>query len=79
MPTVHARTLARAAQIVGGAAALADRLRVAPEGLHIWLSGKAEPPARVFLEAVDILVQFQLTLLSQDKKEQAEPSKPEDG
>ena len=68
VPTVHARTLARAAQLVGGAAALADRLRVSPEGLHLWLSGKVEPPQRVFLEAIDIVLANQLDPLSKDDK-----------
>jgi hypothetical protein len=66
LPTVHARALARAAEILGGAAALTDRLRVTPEGLRLWLSGKIEPPPRVFLEAVDIIIKYQLTELSRD-------------
>ena len=63
MPTVHARTIARAAQIVGGSAALCARLRVSPEGMTLWLSGKVEPPSRVFLDAVDIILEYQLTHL----------------
>ena len=61
MPTLHARTIARAALIVGGVPTLADRLRVTPEGIQLWISGKTDPPSRVFLEAIDIVLEYQIT------------------
>jgi hypothetical protein len=64
VPSVQARTLARAAHIVGGVAALANRLRVSAEGLQLWLSGKADPPSKVFLEAIDIVFQDKITHLN---------------
>ena len=55
MSTVHARTLKRAAEIVGGDAALATWLHVTPSHLALWLSGDEMPPVKVFLKAVDVV------------------------
>lgn len=55
MPNVHAVTLRRAAEIVGGEAALAARLRVSAGELAAWLRGSSTPPTNVFLQAVDIV------------------------
>jgi DNA-binding transcriptional regulator YdaS (Cro superfamily) len=55
MPTVYARTLKRASDIVGGETALARRLSVGPEAIAHWLQGNAIPPTSVFLQAVDIV------------------------
>jgi mitochondrial fission protein ELM1 len=56
MPTVYARTLRRAADIVGGAQALARDLEVSPAIFRGWLDGSANPPMDIFLKAVDIVV-----------------------
>jgi len=55
VPTVWARTLRRAAELVGGELSLAARLNVRPGDLAAWLRGEAKPPAEVFLKAADII------------------------
>jgi hypothetical protein len=57
VPEVHVRTLMRAAQIVGGAEALAHRLRVTPSHLALWMSGAEPCPPNVFLHAVDLVLE----------------------
>jgi hypothetical protein len=54
--TVYTRVLHRACQIVGGVEPLAARLRVPVTTLYRWLDGEAEPPAKIFLKAVDIVM-----------------------
>jgi hypothetical protein len=54
--TVYTRVLHRACQIVGGVEQLAARLRVPTVTLFRWLDGETEPPTRVFLKAVDIVL-----------------------
>jgi hypothetical protein len=54
--TVYTRVLHRACQMVGGVEPLAARLRVPVPTLYRWLDGEAEPPAPVFLKAVDIVM-----------------------
>lgn len=54
--SVHVRTLARAALIVGSEELLALRLAVDPEVLRRWLQGQQQPPIEAFLRAVDIVV-----------------------
>ena len=49
MPTVYARTLKRAAEIVGGDTSLAVWLRVTPSHLSLWLSGTEDPPVEINL------------------------------
>lgn len=56
MPSVYARALRRAAEILGSEDLLAARLKVEPAQLGLWLKGMATPPTRVFLEAVDLIV-----------------------
>lgn len=56
MAEVHVRTLRRAAEVVGGERKLALHLRVARTHLHLWLDGLADPPAAVFLRAVDVVI-----------------------
>jgi hypothetical protein len=55
MPTVHARTVQRAAQIVGGIALLAGQLDVRDENLKKWLEGSLPVPEEIFLRCVDIV------------------------
>ena len=57
MPSVYAKTLARATLIVGGVDALAVELGVAPQALASWLRLERDPPMDVFLRAVDIVVE----------------------
>jgi hypothetical protein len=49
--------LVRAAQVVGGARALSDRLRVPLPDLTRWLAGDGQPPMGIFLRVVDILIE----------------------
>jgi DNA-binding transcriptional regulator YdaS (Cro superfamily) len=64
MPTVHARTLRRAAQIVGGAKELAAQLGVASDDLVYWLDGTKRVPQEIFLKAVDIVVAYDVKEIS---------------
>ena len=52
---VYMRTLQRAADIVGGPQALAQKLRVTPSHLDLWLKGLESPREEIFLLAVDIV------------------------
>ena len=53
MPRCH--ILRRAAQLVGNDYALRLMLKVPMSDLRDWLDGRANPPVRVFLQAVDII------------------------
>jgi DNA-binding transcriptional regulator YdaS (Cro superfamily) len=55
MPTVYARTLKRAAQVIGGAEQLALRLNVKPSHLALGMRGVVSTPPDVFLKAVDLI------------------------
>jgi hypothetical protein len=50
------RVLAKAAVRIGGADRLAAYLKVTPEELEVWLTGKAVPPVELILRATDLLV-----------------------
>jgi len=54
--SVYARALHRACLILGGIQQLAKRLEVTESDVQIWLAGEQEPPQRVFLEAVEIIL-----------------------
>ena len=54
---VHVRTLHRAAELVGGAEALAFRLKVTPSHLALWMNGLEPAPTYVFLRAVDLVLE----------------------
>lgn len=56
MPYVRARTLRRAAEIMGGEEALALHLGITPSHVALWIRGLANPPDAVFLRAVDIVL-----------------------
>ena len=64
MPTVHARTLRRAAEIVGGLEALAAQLDVRDENLKKWLEGQLPVSQEIFLRCVDIVNAHQLDEIS---------------
>jgi len=57
LPTVHAQTLRRAAQIVGGTEQLAQQLAVKPSQLALWMGGAEPTPPDIFLRAVDLLAE----------------------
>ena len=54
--TVYSRTLHRACELLGGLEALSRQLRVPPEKLARWIEGTEDPPLKVFLAAVDIVL-----------------------
>jgi hypothetical protein len=54
--TVHTRVLHRACQVLGGIDALAKHLGVSRMTAHRWLDGEEEPPASIFLKAVDLIL-----------------------
>jgi hypothetical protein len=64
VPTVWARTLHRAAELVGGELRLATKLNVRPSELAAWLRAESKPPPEVFLKAVDIIGAYDLQQLS---------------
>jgi hypothetical protein len=59
---VYIRTLARAAEIVGGAQELAFRLKVTPSHLSLWMGGLEPCPGHVFLMAVDLVLEREIAL-----------------
>ena len=58
---MHVRTLMRAAEIAGGAQELAFRLKVTPSHLSLWLGGLESCPSHIFLKAVDLVLETDLT------------------
>ena len=64
MPTVHARTVQRAAEIVEGVEVLAARLGVDDENLRRWMEGEHPVPPQVFFRCVDIVNDHQLDEIS---------------
>ena len=55
MPSSHAKALARAAELLGGVAALSDFLKVPQYELLRWIRGEEPPSAGAFLEVVELL------------------------
>ena len=67
MPTVYARTLRRAAELLGGEGALAARLGVPKDQLDLWLRNFVRPPNDVFLKAADIVGEHELRMLNEQR------------
>jgi hypothetical protein len=55
--TVHARTLQRACDALGGVQPLARRLNIAEHELAPWLDGSEQPPAEIFLTALEVVLE----------------------
>jgi hypothetical protein len=49
--------LVRAAEILGGARALCDRVHVPMPELTRWLAGDGKPTIGIFLKVIDILIE----------------------
>ena len=64
MPTVHARTVRRAAEIVGSVEALAAQLEVRDEDLRKWIEDQLSVPQEIFLRCVDIVNAHQMNEIS---------------
>jgi hypothetical protein len=75
MPTVYARALQRAAEVLGGKEPLRALLHVTPAKLAAWLSGDQNPPMDVFLIAVDVISDADLPVERERRKQTVERSK----
>ena len=64
MPTVQARTLRRAVEIVGGPEVLAVQLDLLLADVTRWMAGTDPVPQDVFLRCVDIIDAYQLQEIS---------------
>ena len=64
MATVHAVTVRRAAEIVGGVKVLAAQLDVGDENLKNWIEAQVPVPQEIFLRCVDIVNAHQLSEIS---------------
>ena len=53
--TLYSATLARAAELVGGQAKLAEVLGVPQSTLASWITGDAQIPMRDFLRVVELM------------------------
>jgi hypothetical protein len=60
MTTVHASTVRRAAEILGGVEVLAAQLAVRGDDVENWLEDKVPPPQDIFLRCVDIVIAHDL-------------------
>ncbi len=54
--SVHARTLHRACEVLGGMDATSRHFGVSPEALARWIGGAEDPPLEIFLKAVDVVL-----------------------
>jgi hypothetical protein len=54
--TVYARTLHRACEVLGGMDALSRHLDVPAATLTRWIGGADQPPLKIFLAAVDVVL-----------------------
>jgi DNA-binding transcriptional regulator YdaS (Cro superfamily) len=65
---LKARLIGRACDIAGGREQLATRLGVEAHALEFWLSGRATPPERVFLTAVDLVLEDDIARAAHDRR-----------
>lgn len=54
--SVYARTLHRACLVLGGIERLAKHLEAADVDLRRWMGGEVQPPERIFLAAVEVVL-----------------------
>jgi hypothetical protein len=76
MPTVHVRTVRRAAEIVGGVEELAAQLGVRDKSMRKWMEGQLAVPQAIFLRCVDIVNAHQLDELSGPNLNNSVPKYP---
>ena len=81
MPDVYIRTLVRAAEIMGGAQELAFKLKVTPSHLSLWMGGLEPCPGYVFLKAVDLVLEREISSQTAPPapKPEPEPAQSADG
>lgn len=56
--SVYSRTLHRACLVLGGLPQLAKHLEVPQADLQLWIRGEAQPPERVFLASVEVILLY---------------------
>jgi hypothetical protein len=77
MPTVHARTVRRAAEIVGGIELLARYLDVQNATLiKKWQEGELSVPQEIFLRCADIVNAHQLDEITGSNLNKSVPKQP---
>jgi hypothetical protein len=76
MPTVQARTVRRAVEIVGGVEEFAAQLELREELIRNWVEGQRPVPQEIFLRCVDIVNAHQLDELSGPKLNNSVPKGP---
>ena len=76
MPTVHARTVRRASESVGGIGVLAGHLKVREEFLKRWIEGELTVPKEVFFRCVDVVNAHQLDELGGQTLNNSVPKGP---
>jgi hypothetical protein len=54
--SVYSRALHRACLILGGVVQLAKHLEATEADLRRWMGGEEQPPERVFLQAVEVML-----------------------
>jgi hypothetical protein len=52
----RAQAIQRAAQIVGGLAPLAERLKISERQLDYWVRDIGTPPDTVFFDVIDVII-----------------------
>ena len=66
--TVHMRAFMRAAELAGGAEALAERLYFPRSQVRRWVSGEEQVPTAAFLKIVDFLIDCDLRDMARSGK-----------
>jgi hypothetical protein len=54
--SVHSRAVQRAAQLVGGRQALADKLQLARPDIDAWIGDERRPDMAIFLRLVELIL-----------------------
>jgi hypothetical protein len=62
------KLLQRAVIIAGDETRLRSLLRVDEHALSMWMDGRADPPQRVFLALVDLVLEDDLARAAQDRR-----------
>jgi DNA-binding transcriptional regulator YdaS (Cro superfamily) len=66
----QARLLSRALEICGSWSTLCIRLGVSEHSLTLWLEGRAELPARIFLKAADMVLEDDVVRAAGDRRKE---------
>ena len=70
---IQERVLLRAAGVLGGVDALAERLQVHPALLGMWMRGTVALPQEVFLKVVDIVLERDINAIVSPPEEDDQP------